>query len=178
MRDLQSPVSPESVDERERLLAAWNQLNLVLGFFSRIDAKLSVVLGIDLGMLALAGSRMPTLDTMTCWMLLTTTMFAPAIAVSFYHIWKGAFPDLSGGTGSVVYFKSIARMSESAFRQAYNVKGHSELADDILSQVWRNSTILDSKFSSLRRAFVATIFAVIPWIGLLVALPENGGICS
>lgn len=125
-----NPVLPEPLNERERLQAAWNQLNLVLGFFPRIDTKLSVVLGINLGMLALAGSRMPTLDTITGWMLLTASIFVTAIAASFYHVWKGSFPDLNGGTNSIVYFKSISRMSESAFRQAYNATDPLELAND------------------------------------------------
>lgn len=171
MSVMQDPAIPAPVDERERLQAAWNQLNLVLGFFSRIDAKLSVVLGIDLGMLAMAGGRMPPLHTMTWWMLLAAALFALALMASFYHLWRGAFPDLNGGTNSVVYFKSIAGMSESAFRQAYSAALHAELADDLLNQVWRNSKILDCKFSSLRSAFVATICAVIPWVALLAAIP-------
>lgn len=72
------PAHPAPADERERLQAAWNQLNLVLGFFSRIDAKLSVVLGIDLGMLALAGNRLPALHAMTWWMLLAAALFSTA----------------------------------------------------------------------------------------------------
>lgn len=167
----QNPVLPAPLNERERLQAAWNQLNLVLSFFPRIDAKLSVALGINLSMLALAGSRMPTLNTMTGWMLLTASIFATVIAASFYHVWKGSFPDLNGGTNSIVYFKSIARMSESAFRQAYNATDPLELTNDVLNQVWRNSQILDCKFSSLRKAFVATIFAAIPWVVLLITLP-------
>lgn len=39
---------------------AWNQLNLVLSFFPRIDTKLSVVLGINLGMLAILLPMLPT----------------------------------------------------------------------------------------------------------------------
>ncbi|MEU4134617.1 hypothetical protein, partial [Streptomyces wuyuanensis] len=42
-----------------RVSTGWQQLSLVLGFFSRIDTKLSVVLGIDLGMLALVATRLP-----------------------------------------------------------------------------------------------------------------------
>ncbi|ODS90376.1 MAG: hypothetical protein ABS45_15985 [Comamonas sp. SCN 65-56] len=173
MSVIQDPALPATIDERGRLQAAWNQLNLVLGFFSRIDAKLSVVLGINLGMLALAGSRMPAIHTMDWRMLLIAASFAAAIAASFYHLWKGAFPDLNGGTSSIVYFKSIAGMSESAFRHAYSAACPAALANDVLNQVWRNSKILDRKFTSLRRAFVATICAVAPWVVLLIALPAS-----
>lgn len=173
MSVMQDPVLSAPADERERLQAAWNQLNLVLGFFPRIDAKLSVVLGIDLGMLALVGGRMPPLHVMDWWLLLIAALFATAIAAGFYHLWKGAFPDLNGGTNSIVYFKSIARMSESAFRHAYSTACPATLANDVLNQAWRNSKILDCKFGSLRKAFVAAICAVIPWVILLIILPTK-----
>lgn len=173
MNVMQEPALAGPVDESEHLQAAWNQLNLVLGFFSRIDNKLSVVLGINLGLLALAGSRMPVFNAMTWWMTLFSTIFALALAASFYHLWRGAFPDLNGGTNSVVYFGSIAGMSEGAFRQAYGALPPAALADDLLNQVWRNSKILRCKFHSLRRSYVATLLAVLPWFALLTALPEK-----
>src|SRR5687767_6020324 len=52
-------------DPNDTVSAAWQQLNLVLGFFSRIDTKLSVVLGINLGMLALLATRLPTPTELT-----------------------------------------------------------------------------------------------------------------
>ena len=44
---------------------ARDQLNLVLGFFSRVDAKASVVLAIDTGMLAVLASNAPPLHKMS-----------------------------------------------------------------------------------------------------------------
>ena len=52
-------MTPKVVNDDECVDAAWSQLNLVLGFYSRIDTKTSLVLGINLGMLAFLFSRAP-----------------------------------------------------------------------------------------------------------------------
>ena len=57
----------------ERLKAARDQLTLVLSFFSRAETKLSVVLGIDIGMLGFLASRFPKPESITIdgWLALT-----------------------------------------------------------------------------------------------------------
>lgn len=48
-------------ESQELLKEVREQLNLVLGFFSRVDAKASVVLAINTGMLAVLASNAPPL---------------------------------------------------------------------------------------------------------------------
>jgi hypothetical protein len=156
--------------QNDRVSAAWQQLNLVLGFFSRIDTKLSVVLGINLGMLALLATRMPALKDLTPLAAASGIAFAIALCFSFRHLWIGSFPHLEGGTNSLVYFRSIAQMKESEFRIAYGSLSSDELANDLLNQCWRNSKILTCKFHSLRYSYIATLCAVIPWMMLIVIL--------
>jgi hypothetical protein len=47
-----------------------DQLNLVLSFFSRVDAKASVVLGVDTAMAGYLAVRMASLKTMPYWQAL------------------------------------------------------------------------------------------------------------
>jgi Family of unknown function (DUF5706) len=176
MNTLPTPNCTDPEGPAERVLFAWNQLNLVLGFFTRIDAKLSVILAVNLGMLAITGERMPPLISMANWMSIPFLLFILALSCSFYYLWRGAFPELGQSIVSVVYFKSVASMSEEGFRQAHTSSTHTQLADDLLSQIWRNSQILAKKFTSLRHAFLASLFAAIPWAVLLLgftSLPET-----
>lgn len=159
--------------QSDRVNVAWQQLNLVLGFFSRIDTKLSVVLGINLGMLALLATRALTPKEMTPLAAGTGVAFVIALGFSFRHLWVGAFPHLGGGTSSLVYFRSIATMRESDYRRAYAALSADELADDLLNQCWRNSKILTCKFHSLRYAYIATLLAVLPWVLLIAVLPTK-----
>lgn len=96
------------------------------------------------------------------------------LILSFYHLWNGAFPHLEGGTGSFVYFRSIATMSESQFRSGFLSMSDRQLAEDVINQAWRNSKILTCKFHSLRHAFTFMLLAVAPWVILLGLLPLPG----
>lgn len=168
-----STPSAVPMDHDKRLETAINQLNFLMGFFPRADTKLSVVLGIDLGMLAVVAPRIPKMDDLSILMYGAGAVFVLALMFSFYHLWNGAFPHLAGGTNSLVYFRSISRMTESNYRQAYSSLSKEALANDLLDQVWRNSKILDSKFTSLCFAYRATLLAVPFWLLLLYLLPST-----
>lgn len=159
--------------QSDRISAAWQQLHLVLSFFSRVDTKLSVVLGINLGMLAMLAGRIPGVEGISPLIAILGIVFFTSLTLSFWHIWWGYFPDLRGGTGSLVFFRPISKMSESEFRAAIANRRLDELEADILSQCWRNSKILACKFSSLRSAYVAALISIAPWLGLIVALPTS-----
>lgn len=130
------------------------------------------VLGINLGMLALLATRMPALKDLTLLSGGFGIAFAIALVFSFRHLWIGAFPHLEGGMNSLVYFRSIAQMRESDFRQAYGSLSSEDLANDLLDQCWRNSKILTCKFHSLRYAYISTLLAVVPWVCLIIILPS------
>ncbi len=160
--------------QRDRVSAAWQQLHLVLGFFPRVDTKLSVVLGINLGILAMLATRVPKADGLTPLIMVLGVLFLAPMTTSFWHIWHGYFPDLRGGTASLIFFHPISRMSESEFRHACMARGLGELEGDILNQCWRNSKILTCKFYSLRHSYLATLIAIAPWMALIAVLPATG----
>ena len=157
-------------NQSDRVSAAWQQLNLVLGFFPRVDTKLSVVLGINLGMLAMLATRIPREDLTPLIAVMGVAFFAP-LTTSLWHVWWGYFPDLRGGTGSRIYFRAISKLSESEFRKACAARSLDDLEGDILEQCWRNSKILDGKFDSLRYAYLAALITLAPWMALIAALP-------
>jgi len=157
----------------ERLKAAWSELTLVLSFFPRIDTKLSVVLGLDLGMLAILAARLPAAGDITLLHLAFGLPLLVFLGRSMFGLWRGAFPHLEGGTNSLVYFRSICRMKETSFRQDFASLSASQLADDLLNQVWRNSRILVTKFESLRIAYVAMLGAALCWSVLLFFLSDR-----
>lgn len=162
---------PQSPSDRASV--AWQQLQLILSFFSRIDTKLSVVLGINLGMLALLGTRLPDPDQIAPIIAALGTLFLIGVCVSLRHLWTGAFPDLAGATHSLVYFKTISAMTKEAFQAACRVRTVEDLTNDLLEQCWWNSKILACKFHSLRHAYVATLASVAPWLVLIYLLPKR-----
>jgi len=144
--------------------AARDQLSLVLGFFARVDAKASVVLAIDTAMAGYLAGRLPSLKTIPYWQSLIALLAFVLIGISFWSLYKGAFPNLAGGNLSLVYFQEIAKRTESKFIDEFSAQTESEYAKDVLGQVWRNSEILVEKFNHLKRAFIFMALAVVPWV--------------
>jgi hypothetical protein len=143
---------------------ARDQLSMILGFFPRVDAKLSTILAIDTAMLASMSAGAPPQLTLSLYTAIPPIATAALLAVSYYCLYRGGFPNLRGGHSSLVYFKDIAARNESKFVEDYQKQTPESLRLDLLAQVWRNSEILAEKFRFLRLAFICMAFAVVPWV--------------
>lgn len=149
---------------KDNLESARKQLDLILGFFARVDTKLSVVLGLDLGMLGLLLSKVPDdLTKLPYWLWIVALFFVAAMILSLTFLYSGSFPNVNGGDQSLVFFRAIAKKQPDAFVREYKALTEESLTDDLLHQAWRNAVILDKKFSHLKSAYIATVFGLVPW---------------
>jgi hypothetical protein len=144
--------------------ASKDQLTLVLSFFARVDAKLSVVLAVDTGMIAVLGTDAPPVRNFSWLMLIFAGVTILLLGLSIFFLYRGAFPSLKGGQASLVYFREIANRTEHKFIEAFKAQGDEQYVTDLLGQVWRNSEILKIKFDSLKIAFTLLALAIVPWI--------------
>lgn len=156
-------------EPQDQLEISFRQLELVLSFFPRVETALSVVLGVDLAMLAFLASNPPALSGPAFPVVLA------AIAVSLLggglrFVYLGYFPQLEGGGASLVYFRTIAERTEPNFRDQWRSTSADTLVNDVLGQVWRNSEILATKYKYLRFAFIALSVAVVPWLASIVLI--------
>jgi hypothetical protein len=85
------------------------------------------------------------------------------IATSLWFLYRVAFPALDGGHESLIYFREIAKRTESNFIDAFTAQDEVSRVKDLLGQAWRNSCILTAKFDSLKWAFISAALAIIPW---------------
>ncbi|GGA02868.1 Pycsar system effector family protein [Dyella caseinilytica] len=149
---------------KDNLDSARKQLDLTLGFFPRVDTKLSIVLGIDLGMLGLLLSKVPDdLSKLPSWVWIAASFFGAAMILSLFSLYFGSFPNVNGGNKSLVFFRTIAKKQANLFVREYQALTEESLTEDLLHQAWRNSVILDKKFSHLKSAYIATVLSLIPW---------------
>jgi hypothetical protein len=160
------------MDNKHLSQTAAYQLDRVLAFFPRADAKGSVLLAVDTGMLAVLASNSPPAASFDWWILIA---LLPVIllAVSLWHLYMGAFPSLKGGHESLIYFREISKRTESRFIEEFLAQPDDGLVKDLLSQVWRNSEILKAKFDHISSAFNWTALAILPWMGSLVLLATH-----
>src|SRR5208283_2331898 len=139
---------------QEQYAASKDQLNLVLSFFPRVDAKLSVILAIDTGMLAVLGSDAPPLAALSLPMIVTASFAVLLLAISVIFLYRGAFPSLKGGSASLVYFREIANRREHQYIEEFRGQTNEQHVNDLLGQAWRNSEILKAKFDALNMSFI------------------------
>jgi hypothetical protein len=149
--------------------AGKDQLNLVLSFFARVESKSSVLLAIDTGMLGFLAANAPPLRESTLFMVIAAIMALVLLSASIVMLYRGAFPQLTGGHGSLVYFREIAARTEHKFVEEFKAQSEEHYADELLRQAWRNSEILRAKFDCLKHAFTLMALAILPWL-ITVAL--------
>jgi hypothetical protein len=162
-------------DNQDAIKEARDQLNLVLSFFARVDAKASVVLAVNTGMLAVLASNTPSAHNLSISAAIAAALAAILIAVSLWFLYKVAFPSLAGGHQSLVFFREIAKRTETRFIDDFTAQDKASRAKDLLGQVWRNSEILKIKFDALRFAFILMAIAIIPWVIAVALLSAQHG---
>jgi hypothetical protein len=154
--------------QEQKTGAAKDVLTLVLSFFSRVDAKASVVLAVDTGMLGYLAAHLSPLNSMRWWDILAPALALVLLTISYWHLYKGAFPNLEGGDRSLVYFREIAKRTENKFIDEFVAQQESDYAKDLLGQAWRNSVILKEKFNHLKLSFSFMAAAIFPWAITLI----------
>ena len=157
------------MDNSKLIDASKDQLTRVLAFFPRVDSVSSVLLGVDLGMLALLANKMLPLK-FSEWHVYLATVPALLVCGSLYHLFRGYFPKLSGGWHSLIYFREIAQRTETEFVSGFRDQTEEAYIQDLLTQTWRNSQILTEKFNHLSKAFLFLAWAIVPWLIVLAIL--------
>jgi hypothetical protein len=158
--------------EKELTDVMKDSLARVLGFFPRVDTLLSVLLAINLGLLAVISSNAPApsqLGRETVFAILYLILSS----ISFYHLYKCAFPKLEGGHTSLIYFREIASKSVLKYGEELREMSAEKYLDDLIEQTWRNSTILKEKFDHIRLAFIFLVLSLIFWLPALLKFASN-----
>jgi hypothetical protein len=153
--------------DKQRELAP-KQLERVLGFFARVEAKASFVFAINSALLGIIAVRVDRSDFGDGHRFTALGLAVLSLAISYYYIYKCSFPTLSGGSLSLVYFKEIAKLREQIYIKKFREISDDEYVEDVLSQTWRNSQILSQKFNAMKFASIATGLSLAPWTAYLV----------
>lgn len=145
---------------------AKSHLDLILGFFPRVETQMGLLLGLGVGMVGYLGSKLPPQSqwqTMPPWTVVALTITAITLLAVFLALYRAAFPSLTGGYKSLVYFREIAGRTESVFVTEYNSVKDEALLADLAGQIWRNAEILKAKYDRVKFAFQAFAVALPAW---------------
>ena len=156
------------MENKQLIDLARDQLNRVLGFFPRVDAKISVLLSVAIAMLALLASKAPLKELhWNSRPALVAYVALALIALSLFLLYQASFPRLAGGRRSLLYFREIAKRKETAFIAEFSEQTEEAYLKDMLAQVWRNSEILKQKYDYIKYSFIVLLCALPPWLTAL-----------
>jgi hypothetical protein len=156
------------MDSSERIAAASSQLDRVLGFFPRVDNKISALFAVNVGMLTVLVLNFSAKDVYVWYLVLLGVLVVLGLGASLVLLYTASFPQLAGGEQSLVYFREIAKRTESNFIQEARECDPNKQLTDLLGQVWRNSQILRIKYDRTKWAFIATAITLPIWLAQLL----------
>lgn len=150
------------------------QLDRVLAFFPRMEAKASFLFATNIAMLAIALSNLNYNDILTWYVVLPLVVALFCAASAIFHVGAVVRPNLSGGRSSLVYFGSVCNFPEHEYVAQFSALSETDLESELLRQAHRNSEILWEKFSAVSKAMFWTTISVLPWsIFLLISSVHN-----
>lgn len=154
--------------DQDAAKAAHNELSRVLGFFARVDSKVTALFAIGGGMVGVVALNLKVEHIANPWLAGPALITVCGIIFAMVELYRSSFPNLDGGERSLIYFREIGARTESDYIREFYALTDEGYAKELLAQNWRNSKILRMKFDRLKRAFVAIALSFIPWTAFLV----------
>lgn len=150
------------------------QLDRLLGFFNRVEAKAAFVFAIDVALLGTLALNIPVADPISVPTLFAVLAAIP-LAVSVVTLFATFFPHLKNGRPGLIYFGDIAKLSADEYIRRTRALTNEQLVEELLCQVWRNAEILKIKFERSERAFKWTGAALPLWMIFLIITTAQTG---
>jgi hypothetical protein len=151
------------MNEEENIRIAELNLSRLLDWGGRVDAKSSVVLGINTAMLGVLASLAPAPHLWTARTIILGTTSMLFFAANFVCIYFVNYPRTKGPATSLNFFGGIASRTFREYQKAFMDHSSPDYLNDVLEQCHRNAEIVRSKFSALQWAYRSLLIGIIPW---------------
>lgn len=143
------------------------QLARVLGFFPRVDAKVSGLFTINSAILTISALNVKAGDFRRWYIAVPAVALLLCLGASLAFLYRCNFPELKGGGGSLIYFGSVQRRTEVEYKADLEAASDDAYRSDMIEQVWRNSVILCTKYREVALAIRLTLAALLPFVVFL-----------
>ena len=154
---------------------ALGQLDRLLEFFSRVDAKATFFFAVVVAMLGVVAANFPVRDVVSLDGL-AGGLSVIFLAVATLRIYEALFPHLDGPQrSSLLYFCDIAAFKEDEYVERLKAVGTETVIADAASQAWRNAEILTIKFNKVRAAFRWMVASLPVWLLFLLFVAVREG---
>ncbi|GAA0675177.1 MULTISPECIES: Pycsar system effector family protein [Sphingomonas] len=140
-----------------------SQLDRVLAFFPRVDARINGLFGVNTLVLAVGALNVAAPDLRQWYVTIPGVLALIALLLSYAFLFRANFPDVRGGAGSLVYFVEIQKRTESVYQSEVLGCSDDDYRKDLIGQIWRNSQILCDKYTYAKKAIICTSAALLPF---------------
>lgn len=139
------------------------QLDRILGFFPRVEARINGLFGVNTLILAVGALNISVVDLKLWYVTIPGTVAILALTMSYVFLFRANFPDVRGGAGSLIFFAEIQKRTETGYLDEVLACSEDGLRKDMIGQIWRNSQILCDKYINVKKAIISTTVALVPF---------------
>jgi hypothetical protein len=164
------------IDLKQRVEIAERHLANVQGFYPRIDTRVGAVFAISTAQLAIAAVNISTAALQSYVVIGAIVGMLLSSALVHVSLYVCTFPNLVGGSRTLMFFGHIANYGEADFFERYRILSMDEIHCDLTKQIWRSSQILSSKYYWLKVASIALAFATACWVVALTTISLKAGV--
>lgn len=151
------------------------QLDRIQSFVPRVDARVSAYIAILSAQIAVVAINLSIGDFKTLWMVFMVVFYLGCSAWAFLNLFMCTHPTLDGREQSLIYFGEIIKIDQSVYCNKLISLKEDELREDLAKQIYRNSQIVDQKYSHLSRAGTGLLVGMIPWTLVLIGSSITNG---
>lgn len=155
-----------------RLLFSQWVLERNLGWIAAAEIKVGVVTTMGIAMLGGLAAAFGASAVKSPWVYATAATAALLVIAALVCAAMAVIPRVAGPGESVIFFGRIAAQDNWRYADAIRNASEAELLRDCAMQIHRNAQIACEKHMWVRRAMVAALLGVLPWL-LALALSMN-----
>lgn len=162
--------------KNERLQTAQWIFERQLGWIAAADAKVAVVITLDLALIAALGALGASEKAEVwgrpenAWAAVLTVLTLMPLAISLGCAALALVPRPEGPPASMLFFGRVARLQRADYVVKLTAATDDELLGDVAEQVHRNAEIACDKFKYVRIAMVMGFIALLFWIPAVLAM--------
>lgn len=148
----------------EQIRIAEQALSRQIEWIKSVEAKLGIVVAINIAMLGTLAARVPAMPEN--WWLVGIFVFlgSGSLLASLVFCALAICPRVKSPNLSILFFGSISAHSSEEYTKRFETLDETEYLADLLKQVHRNAEIASIKFGFIKVATWCLLGGILPWL--------------
>ena len=138
-------------------------LSMQLEWIKNADSKVPPLFAVNIAMLGVVSALIRTSSTWSCITSVCLALCLLFQIVGVILLVATIFPRTTGPSGSNIYFGGILEKAKGEYNSEVMGWRDEDYMSDLIAQVYRNAQIADTKYRSVKYAFLATFLGVPFW---------------